>query len=481
MLQLLDTDRPVIIGLLKRSFSSPDGVFDFVAPTSVSDAVRGQLRTTTRDSAVVSLFEQSVAANELPVVLYALAEHLPSRQDIRQLILTLSRRPGWYLRGAIALQPACEEDLQGLTSGEMGLEGLTNDYDPFIDADVVRQCVADSLRRVCFIRRRDNGKQLGTGFLVGKDRVLTCYHVVEGSAARDSDVALRVRGLEAIFDFARTSADPDPDPRGLRGIAIDEAFMVPFAPYSSADRDPENTTAALPAEHELDFALLRLVTNAGEERGHFELLTRDPEPHSPVIIAQHPGDPRPPEKPTRLLPLKLSFAQPGIGGLNANGTRIIYFNGTLPGSSGSPVFDRSGQIVALHHNRGKLSDNASVIAKNNRGVPIRAIVSALAGRRIQLGKSARASLPGPLESSQTDKIAAKTTAEATATAAELITALALLTFSQLKDLIATKLRERPDDIAAWAREPLSADVLVRWAQEKRRLDELRAMDINASP
>ena len=46
-----------------------------------------------------------------------------------------------------------------------------------------------------------------------------------------------------------------------------------------------------------------------------------------------------------------------------------YKPSTLPGSSGSPVYNRAFNVVALHHNRGQIATEATFYG-NNQGIPL---------------------------------------------------------------------------------------------------------------
>jgi hypothetical protein len=174
-------------------------------------------------------------------------------------------------------------------------------------------------------------------------------------------------------------------------LTIDETWVIPCATYSNADI----TLDGEPADEELDYALLRLSTPAGDEdlpggrrRGWVDLSgeVHLPEEHTPILIVQHPRNASPP--PTQMS-LQVSFDTPGFQSLNANGTRMVYTPSTEKGSSGSPVFDRRLRPVALHHNRGEIDANAIGLSKNNRGIPLKTI-------KAHLPEDIRALLlPGP--------------------------------------------------------------------------------------
>lgn len=252
------------------------------------------------------------------------------------------------------------------------LEELTS-INPFIDTSQLARWMFHVERQVCMVRC---GAANGTGFLVAPDLVLTCYHVVKdhvnGVVPRD---AVQVR-----FDYRTSPTGDPPPPYEQDWEPLDTHWTIPHAPYSAADL----SLVGAPALGELDFALLRLSSKKGAEvppgerapRGWVDLSTppHTPALEAPVLIVQHPGIPygTPPQ-----MPLKISFATPGFVRANGNGTRFVYHPSTLPGSSGSPVFDAKLTPVALHHNRGEPHPSDGALVANNRGIPLAMIRAAL--------------------------------------------------------------------------------------------------------
>jgi hypothetical protein len=94
--------------------------------------------------------------------------------------------------------------------------------------------------------------------------------------------------------------------------------------------------------------------------------------HDALFIVQHPkGD-----------PLQLALDTDAVIGMNANSTRVQYGTNTLPGSSGSPCFDRDWNLVALHHSGDPDFDPAHK-AEYNEGIPFSAIRALLAQRGLE--------------------------------------------------------------------------------------------------
>jgi V8-like Glu-specific endopeptidase len=88
-----------------------------------------------------------------------------------------------------------------------------------------------------------------------------------------------------------------------------------------------------------------------------------------VNIIQHPGG-----GPKQIA---LSFDVVAFVG----GGRLQYLTDTLPGSSGAPVFDRSWNLVALHHSGGWLTEPGSAdkrVYYRNEGILIDRILEQLA-------------------------------------------------------------------------------------------------------
>ncbi len=67
------------------------------------------------------------------------------------------------------------------------------------------------------------------------------------------------------------------------------------------------------------------------------------------------------------------------------GGRVQYLTDTLPGSSGSPVFDTDWNLIALHHSGGWLTEpNAATKSTyyRNEGIAIDSIIQDLAAKPV---------------------------------------------------------------------------------------------------
>ena len=309
---------------------------------------------------VVRLSEQRGVLDHL---LAAVAADRPFRSDLRALAIHFSRHPKW--------DAPLETHGMDLVDS---LEALTSAGKPFLDTSRLADWLVRAERQVCQVRC---GSEHGTGFLVGKDLLLTCYHVVQGhiqGAVKADEVRVR-------FDYRRDPDGKEPAYDAGTWHGIDANWEIPSSPFSQADVDLQGD----PKTNELDYALLKLDEKLGEEtppgeeraRGWVDLSSDEPLPAAddPILIVQHPRrDSMPPPQQ----PLKIAFATPGFEESNGNGTRIMYKPSTRKGSSGSPVFGPELRAVALHHNRGQINPNALNLKLNNRGIPLARIRADLA-------------------------------------------------------------------------------------------------------
>jgi len=167
-------------------------------------------------------------------------------------------------------------------------------------------------RAVCKVRLDDGGS--GTGFLVPGGVVLTNNHVLP-----DADAA---RTASAVFNFQDT----------VGGLAapVEEHALLPDELFRTSVEDDWTAVrvAGDPAATWGELALDRATVTTGDR----------------VNIIQHPGG----------LAKRVSLYSNVV--VFVGGNRVQYLTDTEPGSSGSPVFDKQWNVVAVHHSGGWLAE-----------------------------------------------------------------------------------------------------------------------------
>lgn len=205
----------------------------------------------------------------------------------------------------------------------------------------------ETQRRVCRLFVHHN---VGTGFLVARNVVLTNYHVVKRLLTEGGTGD----GIQVRFDYQPAAGDT-PETGELH--QLDREWCIAHAVDSAADDDPGS--GLLPASDELDYALLRLQDAPGDERGCVPVLAgeRALTPGSPLCILQYVEG-----------SLELAFSPDGAKNFNANHTRLRHRVNTADRSSGSPVFDKDWTLVALH--RGFAGQPPGETSPSNDAIPI---------------------------------------------------------------------------------------------------------------
>jgi V8-like Glu-specific endopeptidase len=193
---------------------------------------------------------------------------------------------------------------------------------------------------------------LGTAWLIAPGLLITNHHVIAARFAGDapvteSDLAMQVAGIDAWFDYVDVNK-----------------------PHHSY-----RITALEASDEALDFALLRVGdAEAADARplSHWGYLRTAPEtdelrPGRPLNIIQHPsGDVK-----------QIAIRRNDCVGLK-DGNAFFYLTDTLPGSSGSPVFNDDWLVVGLHRASQSLPEKVymkgEMIKYNNIGILIHAIL-----------------------------------------------------------------------------------------------------------
>ena len=290
---------------------------------------------------------------------------------VKLLLSAREYRPGnTYLKNIatklniVKPEPIIKENIDVIkdVQGDKLLEKIVRKRAPFIPFDKYIKELSAIGAQIARIEI-PAGIEAGTGWLVGPNLLLTAYHVIE--AIHNNTNGLNQHDLSFRFDYTIANGT------GRICEAAATNWLIDHSPYSQHDLQP-STQDPLPGE--LDYALIELAENIGEEilasglkRGWIEI-PEHPVAMSPddfVMIPQHPDG----------RPLELAFGE--LLKYNKAANRVQYDTSTEPGSSGSPCFDISLQPFALHH--------ASGPAKNldyNQGVPLREIIKLMKQKNI---------------------------------------------------------------------------------------------------
>lgn len=333
-------------------------------PATLERLLRFRLNKELHDYAPVNAdFQQIVAAVIDKAVREWWIEDL-----ILQARAVLPRNPGLYaFASSIGLSSVPSDRLERLVNAG-------NQFLPVVDWRVE---LAKLENRVCKAEVPTTaGLSSGTAFLVGRDLVMTNFHVVEALITRGTSGGVEdpIAGPKQVrFRF---------DYKSVCGRVFSEGTTYGLADDWKVDVSP-NSDKSDPREDELDYAILRLDSMAADEevgdssyggrstRGFIQIPDRRHpfEPGSPIFILQHPKG----------TPLKLAFDTDAVQAINPRRTRVRYKTNTEPGSSGSPCFDQNWNLVALHHS-GDPDFNPLHAPQFNEGIPIDAIARLLTRR-----------------------------------------------------------------------------------------------------
>ncbi|HEY4036772.1 MAG TPA: trypsin-like peptidase domain-containing protein [Ktedonobacteraceae bacterium] len=191
-------------------------------------------------------------------------------------------------------------------------------------------------RSRCVVRIKRHDHTIGTGFLVKQNCILTNHHVLPTKdIAKHAIIQFNYQKSADGLDYEPTNFQLDPD-AGFQTSSIN------------------------------DWTLVCVKGEANSQWGAIELRPVEIKVNGYANIIQHPaGEAK-----------KLACYHNVIA--YVDDTRIQYLTDTLPGSSGSAVFDSQWNIIALHHAGGQLREPTTQrVVYRNEGININCIIQEL--------------------------------------------------------------------------------------------------------
>jgi endonuclease G, mitochondrial len=179
----------------------------------------------------------------------------------------------------------------------------------------------NAARSICRIHLRNSSGETtgyGTGFMVAPGVLMTNHHVISGPG--------EAKWAQAEFDY-------ELDISGKEKTSSTFAILDDPVPI---------------ANKELDFCMVQVAPSSNEGQHHnlveYGWLPLNPVPAKTIIgeyltIIQHPGGER----------KQVCVRENKLLRYDTDGNTLWYATDTVAGSSGSPAFNNSWEVVALHH------------------------------------------------------------------------------------------------------------------------------------
>jgi hypothetical protein len=240
--------------------------------------------------------------------------------------------------GAVRGPKLTEPAWKGPPTVDEGLEKIISEQPTFLPISFLEV----GLEKARSVARVVCPGGLGTGFLTRANLLITNHHVIASAA--------EAKQAKIQFNYQET-------PKGL---------ARPIAEFVLA---PEDGFATSPPDGGDDWTAVRVKGDPTKEWGFLALVETDVKANDYVNIIQHPGG----------LPKQIALYHNLVVFVGAD--RVQYLTDTLPGSSGSPVFDSQWRVVALHHSGGYLTEPGSQVKRlyfRNEGIQVQAILKGLA-------------------------------------------------------------------------------------------------------
>jgi V8-like Glu-specific endopeptidase len=193
------------------------------------------------------------------------------------------------------------------------------------------------LLRANAVARVESPSGLGTGFLIQNNLLITNNHVISNP--------MEARAAKVSFNFQKTAT-------------ADDARVAEYL------LDPDATFATSPMD---DWTAVRVTGNPNIDCGMLELTDLAVKATDYVSVIQHPGG----------MPKQITLSHSVV--TFADDHRVQYLTSSMPGSSGSPVFDSNWRVVALHQSSGWFPERekSSRVYFRNEGIHVRVLLEGL--------------------------------------------------------------------------------------------------------
>ena len=325
MLKLSGDDRRDLREALTSGFRSYSSLKIFVSDNfdfPLNRVATSQATQVAADDLIEHL-EEGGKDGDVSALVLALHRERPRNPEVQKLMSRLQR----FLQQMLVLDPSSTEAI----SLPFELPELYDDIqlESFLPRPLSYESDVGKLRRglqranaVCKISFTDRGT-IGTGVLIAPDLVLTNYHVLTRQVLQDqSQLAEKAKTL--LFEFGFVSEEHD-IPTSSDTFAVD--VMSPIVSCSPPSQ--------------LDYALLRVESKI-RSFDYIKPIGSTTLPLSPqegLNVLQHPEG----------CVMQVSLSASGVVQVHPGRGRVWYVNRTQGGSSGSPCFNSSWEMVALHH------------------------------------------------------------------------------------------------------------------------------------
>ena len=195
------------------------------------------------------------------------------------------------------------------------------------------------LLRAKSVVRVESSLGVGSGFLTRNNLLITNHHVISNTE--------EARAAKVWFNYQKTTTGADAHIREFK-------------------LDPDAAFATSPMDGGDDWTAVCVKGDPNTEWGMLHLADVSIKANDYVNIIQHPGG----------LPKQIALYHNIVA--FADDSRVQYLTDTMPGSSGSPVFDSEWRLVALHHSGGWLPEPATnKVFFRNEGIHIRVLLRGL--------------------------------------------------------------------------------------------------------